>query len=83
MIKFFKKSESSFFMPFLTGMNLDICIFLAICQKSKTVNIYISDEAVHSQTARQIDDQTDKKETFHRTTTLQAGPINQVENDCF
>ena len=45
--------------------------------------MFISDEAVQRQTFRQRDDQTDKKQTFHRSTTLQAGPINQVDNDCF
>ena len=29
------------------------------------------------------DDQTDKKQTFYQTTTLQAGPINQVGHTCF
>ena len=28
-------------------------------------------------------DQADKKQTFYRTTALPAGPINQVDNDCF
>ena len=42
--------------------------------------MYISDETVHSQTAIQRDDQTDRKRTFHRFTTLQAGPINQADN---
>ena len=56
-------------------------IFLATCKKSKKSIIYISDEAVHSQLARPRDEQTDRKQTFHRTTTLQAGLINQVDND--
>ena len=47
------------------------------------VYIYISDEAARNQTARPRDDQADKKQTFHRTTTLQAGLINQVDNNCF
>ena len=25
----------------------------------------------------------DRQQTFHRTTTLQVGPINHIENDCF
>ena len=70
-------------MPFSTGMAFDFHIFVATCKKSKKSNVYISDEAVQSWTARQRDDQTDKKETFHRTAALQAGLINQVENDCF
>ena len=44
--------------------------------------MYILDKAVQSQTARQRDDQTDGKRTFHRTDTLQAGPINQKDNGC-
>ena len=43
--------------------------------------MFISDKAVQRQTTRQRDDQTDKKQTFHRSTTLQAGPINQVDNE--
>ena len=52
-------------------------------QKVIMVKTCISGEAIHRQTARQRDDQTDKKMTFHRTATLQASPINQVDNDCF
>ena len=70
-------------MPFSASIGLDFFIFLATCKKSKKCNVSISDEAVHSQTARPIDDQTDRKLTFHRTTTLQAGLINQVDNDYF
>ena len=29
------------------------------------------------------DDQTDRKQAFHRTETLQRGPINPEDNDCF
>ena len=70
-------------MPFSTGMELDFCIFLATCKKLKKSNIYISDEAVQSQTGRPSDKQIDRKQMFHGTTTLQAGLINQVDNDCF
>ena len=45
--------------------------------------ICTSDKAVHSQKARQRDDQIDRKQIFHKTITLQAGPINQVDNNCF
>ena len=34
-------------------------------------------------TDMQRDEQTDKRQTFYQTTTLQAGPINQVDNDSF
>ena len=43
----------------------------------------ISEEDVQRQTTRQIDDQTVKKQNFHRTIALEAGPINQVESECF
>ena len=55
-------------MPFSAGIGLDFCIFLVTYKKLKKFKIYISGEAVHSQTARQRDDQTNKKETFRRTT---------------
>ena len=32
---------------------------------------------------RQRHEQTEKKQTSYQTTTLQAGPKNQVDNDCF
>ena len=48
-VKIFKTPESSF----STGMVVHFCIFLEY--------INILGEAVHSQTARQRDDQTDKK----------------------
>ena len=70
-------------MLFSAGMELDFCTFLATCKKSKKSNIYISDEAVHSQTNSSRHKQTDRKKIFHGTTTLQAGLINQVDNDCF
>ena len=69
-------------MPFSAGMGLDFCIFLVTCKKSKKSN-YIADEAVHSQMTRLRDDQTDRKETFPRSITLQTDLINQVDNDCF
>ena len=31
----------------------------------------------------QRDEQTDKKQIFYWTATLETGPINQVDNDCF
>ena len=31
----------------------------------------------------QRDDQTDKKQTFYRTTRLQADPVNQVDHGFF
>ena len=52
-------------------------------QKLKKCNIYILDEAVDSKTARLRDDQTDRKQTFHRTTTVQAGPVNHEDKQCF
>ena len=63
-------------------------IYLSICLSIYLsiyiyIYIYISDEAVHSQKARQRDDQIDRKQTFHRITTLQTGPINHIESDCF
>ena len=70
-------------MPFSTRMELDFCLFLATCKKSTKSDIYISDEAVQSQTARPRDKQTDRKQIFHGTTTLQTGLINQVDTDCF
>ena len=69
-------------MPFSTVMGLDFIYFWPHA-KSRRNLIYISDEAVHSQTARPRNQQTDRKQTFHRTTTLQAGLINQVDNDSF
>ena len=33
--------------------------------------------------ARQRDNQRDKEQIPHRTTTLCAGPINEEDNDCF
>ena len=69
-------------MLFSTGMELDFCTFLATYKKSNKSNIYISDEAVHSQTDSPRDKQTDRKQIFHGTTILQAGLINQVHNDC-
>ena len=57
-------------MPFSTDMGLDLYIFLATCKESKKFNIYNSGEAVYSQMAGQRDDQADKMQTFHRTTTL-------------
>ena len=77
MTKFFKKFNKLYFLC------LDFYIFLATCNKWEKSNIHILDEAVHGQTTRQRDDQTDRKQTFPRTTTLQAGPINQEDNDCF
>ena len=47
------------------------------------IYIYIFDEAIHSQTTRRRDDQTDRKQTFHRIDTLQAGPVDQEGSDCF
>ena len=41
-------------------MGLDFYKFLATCKKSEK-SIYISDEVVGSQTARQRDDQTERK----------------------
>ena len=70
-------------MSFSTVLSLDFYIFLAISKTSKKSNTYISGEAVHSQTAGHRDDQTDKNQTFHRTTTLQADPVNQADKDCF
>ena len=64
MIKFFKKLKSSFFLPFLTSMGHDFCIFLATCKKLKKSYIYTSGEAVHGEMARQRDDQTHKKRHF-------------------
>ena len=45
--------------------------------------MYISDENVHSQKTRKRDGHIDRRQTFHRTTTLQADPINHVDNNCF
>ena len=63
-------------MPFSTDMGLDFYIFLASSKKSKKSNTYQVRD-------RQRDEQTDKNQTFYQTTTLQAGPINQVDNDSF
>ena len=83
MIKIFQKPESSLFtLPFLTDMGLDFCIFLTKCKKSNESNIYIYIYIYHVRDW-QRDDQTDEKQTFYQTTTLQAGPINQVDDDCF
>ena len=77
MIKLFKKPESSFFMPFPTDLGLDFCIFLASSKESKN--------PIHIYRVRggQRNKQTDKNQTFYQTTTLQAGPINQIDNDSF
>ena len=37
---------------------------------------------VHTQTVKQRNDLADRKQTFHRTTILQAGPIKQAGVDC-
>ena len=68
-------------MSFLTGASLDFYIFLTTYKHSEKFITYILDEAVHSQTTRQRDDQAERKQTFHWTTTFQAGPINQVDNN--
>ena len=70
-------------MPFSTDMGLEFYIFLAACKKLKKSNVYISDKAIHSQTDRLRHEQTHNKQTFLRTTTLQADLINQLDNDCF
>ena len=70
-------------MSFLTGVSLDFYIFLTTYKHSEKFITYILDEAVHSQTTRQRDDQADRKQTFHWTTTSQAGPRNQVDNNFF
>ena len=54
-------------------MSFDIYKFLATCKKSEK-SIYISNEVVCSQTARQRDDQTEGKWIFYRTTTLHVTP---------
>ena len=56
--KFFKNLKSFIFNLFLNSMGLDFYKFLATCKKSEK-SIYISDEVVGSQTARQRDDQTE------------------------
>ena len=52
-------------MSFLTGVSLDFYIFLTTYKHSEKFITYILDEAVHSQTTRQRDDQADRKQTFH------------------
>ena len=67
-IKIFKTPESSF----STGMVVHFCIFLEY--------INILGEAVHSQMARQRDDQTDKKRDIsqnHQTTGMSNKPGRQ------
>ena len=54
-------------------MAFDFYKFLTACKKSEK-SIYISDEVVQSQMARQRDDRTDRKRAFHRTTILHATP---------
>ena len=61
-------------------MELDFYIFLAIAKSEKNAK-YISSKKLL--TARQRDNQTDKKQILHWNTTLHAGPINQEDNDCF
>ena len=78
MTKFLDKPNKLYFF-----FALIFIYILATCNKWKKSNIYLLDEAVHSQTARQRDHQADRKQTFHRTTILQARPINQEDNDCF
>ena len=67
-------------MPFSAGIGLDFCIFLVTYKKLKKFKIYISGEAVHSQTARQRDEKFRERDISQNH---QAGPINQVGNDCF
>ena len=67
-------------MPFSTGMGLNFYIFLDTWKKSKKSYIYIYTQP---ETARPRDDQTNRKMTSHRPTTLQAGLINQIDNDGF
>ena len=64
-------------MHFSICIGPDFYIFLVTRKKSKKSSIYILDEVVHSYPARHRDVKTDGKETFQRTTTLQAGPINK------
>ena len=70
-------------MPFSTGMGLDFYMFLTKCKKLKKSHAYISGKTVHSQKAMPRLEQTDRKRTFRKTTILQAGQINQVDNECF
>ena len=70
-------------MPFSTGVGLDFYMFLTTCKRLKKSNAYISGKTVHSQKARQRLEQTDRTRTFRKTAILQAGQINQVDNDCF
>ena len=68
MTKFFKKPNQKNLILSRTFYK-----FLLTCKKSEKP-LYVSDNAAHSQTARQRDDRTDRKWEFHRTTTLHAAP---------
>ena len=72
-----KRKKLYFQSPFeqvWTGME-----FLATSKTSKKSQ-YILDEVAHSLMARQGDDQTDRKQTFHRTTRSHH-TISQAHND--
>ena len=71
-------------MPFSTDMDLDLCIFLAICKKPKKSNMY---QVRHGQR----DDQTDKKTDVllnHHTTGRSNKPsrpwffLKRLSSDC-
>ena len=77
---FQKKWKFNFYYAFWTHIGLHFYIFLATCKKSKKlIHIYIY---IYIRWKTEID-QAEKKQTFYRTTALPAGPINQVDNDCF
>ena len=72
--KIFQKNlKSSIFNLFLNRYGLCFYKFLSFYEKSGK-SLYISDEVVHSKTARKRDDRTDRKRSFHRTTTLHVTP---------
>ena len=77
MIKLYRKPASLFLCLFQQIWALIFVYFLPTTKsKKKLIRIYQVRD-------KQRDEQTDKNQIFHQTTTLQAGPTNQVDSDSF
>ena len=77
MIKLFKNLEVHFSCLF---QQIWALIFLYFWPQAKSQK-----NLTHIYQARdgQRNEQTEKNQAFYQTTTLQTGPINQVDNDSF
>ena len=78
MIKLFKKPESLFFYAFFDRYGPWFLYISGPKQKVKKNLIHI-----YQVRDGKRDEQTGKNQKFYQTTTLQAGPINQADNDSF